>query len=153
MKLLRNIIIGVALLVLPRMSQAVDRVYSIPPQLNAAGATETVVVVSTGSTASLAAGIVLAANASRMDFDIEVTSCTVSTSKVWYAYDSGFNLALSSNTAANWVNFSLADPSQRKFKKPDWIMPVGAIYAATDGAANSCVVVVREWVSTSPVFQ
>ncbi len=154
MKLLSKLVLGLVVMLSPILSHALDRSYAVPVGINAAGVTETTVVVSTGTGGAAAnAVIVLAANANRVDFDIELETCTVSTSKVHYAYDSGFSIQYATGTSANWINFASADPNTRRFRKSDWIMPVGAVYAVTDGAANTCTLTVREWISTSPLFQ
>lgn len=152
MKLIRNLLIGAALVLSTVLSvKAASPTYQAAVGLQASDVTENLVVISTGGLGQSIT--VLAANANRLDFDIEVVTCTVPTSKVFYAYDGSFTAGVPSVSTATWVNFASADPNTRRFRKPDWVMPIGAIVAITDGAATSCWAVVREWTSSSQLFR
>lgn len=121
-------------------------VYSAAVQLNAAACTEALVTVSSSVNTT-----VLAANANRMDFDIIVTTFGANCNKIYYAMDGAFTVDKTSNTVGSWIDLTQVALDGRRFRKPDYVMPVGAIVAQGDGAG--CIVLTREWVNNSPIFQ
>lgn len=153
-KMLKGLILSLALFIAPlAVSYSAD--FIRPINLGSAEVTESLVTIS-----SQANTTVLAANGNRLDFEIQVTTCAGTTTDVYYAYDGSFTVFATSATVGNRIAWAIgtgANVDLLYFKKPDWIIPTGAIVAEANGLGTTadgvCVAMVREWTSSSPYLR
>lgn len=139
---IKQLFVLAALLFLPSVSKAIDYNWSLP--IKVTSPTEVASAVATNSTGS----IVLANNANRLAWDIQVTTCTSPTTKVFYSF--GATLSTVTASASQWTSINNG-ANLAHIVQPGFIGYTGPISMAAE--ATGCVVNVRELTSTSPIFQ
>lgn len=126
--------------------------------VSSANVTETAVTVSTIQIHTASIGTqVLAANADRLSFDIQVTSCApnaATTTKVYYSFSSGISSSTVANgTAYQWITQgAIGTKPEVHLVNPPYMDYTGPIFMVNDGTLN-CIVVVRDVTSTSQLYR
>jgi len=157
MKLIGKLLFATMLLAaVPSLHAAFS--FTQPVDLGVADVTETAVNVGTITIHTANVGTeVLAANADRLDFEIEVSSCNPNggsntTSKLFYSFSS---TGISSTTAASsypWID-QAGTGGRYKITNAQHINYQGPVYIVGESAVTTCKVRVREFESSSQLFR
>ena len=146
---LRKLIVAMAILLAPLAAHAIDHTYLLNVPTVVDNLTETSVLVSSLSNT----GAVLAANADRIGFDIQITTCPAAAPRVWYSFDStGVSTitASATNLMNMYVGGTYTDSQNHWVRQPDGIIHQGPIYMRAE--QTGCYAIVREWTSSSPLL-
>lgn len=124
-------------------------VYTAGVPLTSAELTETTVNVSTNSNVS---AVLSTASATRLGFDIQITSCTTPNAKIWYSFDAP-GVSTVTTSASNVIDLVSTDGDSKWVKQPWGIVHQGAVYMRAAAGDTGCYARVREWLTSSPIFQ
>lgn len=160
MKLVNKLLLGAFVLFAPILVKAAPQpVYTANIPLGPANLTETTVTIS--STSGTAA-VLSTATATRLAFDIQVTTCTgvLQPIRIWYAFDTagvstgtitGTNM---SNVMNPFLGSTEQNPEFRFVHQPVNIVHQGAVYMRSEASSvGACYAIVREWTTSSQNFQ
>jgi len=146
-KILRKVLIAALMIFAPLSAKAIDWNYVLPVTLDSTHLTETSVLVSSTSNFS---AVLSTASARRMAFDVQVTTCPATATKVWYSFDQAVSTITAS--ASNVIDTGItANAVDRWVKQPWAVIHQGPVYMRAE--VTGCYVKVREWTTSSPLFQ